>query len=103
MNSQDPFNKVPDRQRELFNKFSATATGHTAGDVIGAAINLLINAIRQSAPDWQKAEALFDEHLGISKQLLKDHYDSHGRKKGIFPYDQTIAVAHFMDPEKIRF
>ena len=103
MKSTDPLAAVPDPQRRLFEMFSAAASGFASDAVIGAAINLLINAIRQAAPEWNKAEPLFDDYLGKSKQLLKDHYDTHGRKRGIFPYDQTIVVEHFIDPERIRF
>jgi hypothetical protein len=46
-----------------------------------------------------QAEMTFDEVYGRSKQLLKNHYDAEGRKKGIFPYDQVIRPDRFIDPE----
>lgn len=80
-------------QRELFDRMSRAADGFTAEDVIGAAANMLINAVRQSQPTRAGAEARFDELFGRSKQVLVDHYDSLGRKRGIFPFDQIIEVS----------
>jgi hypothetical protein len=74
---------------------SQASSGFAMDDVIGAAANILINAIRQSQPTQAKAEIRFDELFGRSKQALVDHYDSLGRKRGIFPYDQVIEVPKF--------
>ncbi len=83
---------TPNRQRELFELISRASDGFSAEDVLGAAANMLINAVRQSQPTRARAETRFDELFGRSKQVLVDHYDSLGRKRGIFPYDQTIEV-----------
>jgi hypothetical protein len=83
---------TPNRQRELFDRMSKTADGYSAEDVIGAAANMLINAIRQSQPTRRQAEVRFDELFGRSKQVLVDHYDTLGRKRGVFPYDQVIEM-----------
>lgn len=91
--TKDPlYIATPNRQKELFDLMSKTAHGFTAEDVIGAAANLLINAIRQTQPTRRQAEVRFDELFGRSKQVLVDHYDTLGRKRGIFPYDQVINV-----------
>ncbi len=79
------------------------ASGRPHEDVVDAACNLLINAIRQKYSGWQAAEVMFDEHFGKSKQLLKNHYDAiNGRRKGIFPYDQVLSVPFFQDLDKHR-
>lgn len=92
--SKDPLTlATPNNQRELFQRLSKAADGFSAEDVIGAAANMLINAIRQSQPSRAQAEARFDELFGRSKAVLVDHYDTLGRKRGIFPYDQVIAAA----------
>lgn len=93
MSTKDPLAiATPDYQRELFGRFSKAADGFSAEDAIGAAVNVLINAIRQSQPTRGQAEVRFNELFGRSKQVLLDHYDSIGRKRGIFPYDQVISV-----------
>jgi hypothetical protein len=86
---------TPDATRELFNRLSSVSAGFSAEQVVGAAANLLINAIRQSQGTRQSAEVRFDEVFGQMKQILVNHYDSTGRKRGIFPYPQVIELAHF--------
>lgn len=96
MTTKDPLAlATPDNQRELFNRFSREANGFANEDAIGAAANILINAIRQSQPTRAQAEARFNELFGRSKQVLLDHYDSLGRKRGIFPYNQVIEASLF--------
>lgn len=96
MNTKDPLLlATPDYTRELFNRFSKAADGFSAEDAIGAAANVLINAIRQSQPTRAQAEKRFDELFGRSKQVLVNHYDTIGRKRGIFPYDQVIEMDVF--------
>ncbi len=99
MLSKDPIQlSGPSGQLELFNRYSHLANGFSANDVINAAMNIVINALRQSCATKGKAELSFDELFGQAKTLLMNHYDSTGRKKGIFPYDQIINVPHFIDP-----
>ena len=81
---------TPPTGRELFKRFSATCDGFPNDMIITATVNLLLNAIRQAYPSREAAERAFDELLGKSKGVLMSHYDSFGRKKGIFPYDQVI-------------
>lgn len=85
----------PEKQRELFRRFSEAADGFPIGDVISASANMLINSIRQSQPSRRQAELRFDELFGRCKQVLVDHYDSLGRKRGIFPFDQIVEMHHF--------
>ena len=100
-NPNDPLHgSAPDDSVELFRIMGKLAAGRPAEAVFNASSNLLINAIRQSAPDWRRAESLFDEIFGRSKQLLKNHYDMQGRRKGIFPFDQVIRPELFVDPDR---
>lgn len=63
---------------------------------MGAAANLLVNAIRQAYPTREKAAAAYDELVSkVKGQLIDQHYDATGRKKGLFPYNQVIEVPHF--------
>lgn len=91
MNTKDPLLKAStDAQKELFSRFCREASGFSTEAVTGAAVNVFINAIRQTYPTKKQAEVRFDELFGQLKQVLLNHYDSVERKKGIFPYDQTI-------------
>ncbi len=99
-NPNDPLrNTAPDVSLELFRALGKIVAGKPTEAVLNAASNLLINAIRQSAGNWHAAEIAFDEVFGRSKQVLKNHYDALGRKRGIFPFDQVIRPELFMDDE----
>lgn len=94
MNSKDPMLlATPDNTRILFDRMSRAADGFSADQVVGAAANLLVNGIRQSYASRQQAAARFDELSAQLKTMLMDHYDSTGRKKGIFPYPQEILMS----------
>lgn len=101
-NNKDPLRKSgPDQQLELFRKFAAVAHGFGVDDVLGAAINMLVNGTRQAHADRSHAEAAFNERVGKAKQMLLDHYDSvTGKRRNIFPFTQHIHAAHFTDKDK---
>jgi len=100
-NPNDPLPKFgAPGQRELFGQFTKVANGFSTEDVIGAAANLMVNAIRQAQPTRQKAEASYDELFGQIKSLLVSHYDSLGRKRGLFAYDQVIEVPYWDSRKK---
>lgn len=93
---KDPLRDTgPVSQEELFDRLAAVCHGFPAEAVHGAAVNLLINSLRQTYPTWDKCEIAFDEVFGQGKSILSNHYDSLGRKRGIFPYTQNIAMQHF--------
>lgn len=83
---------TPDNARELFNQFSQISHGFSTLDVVNAALNVLVNAIRQAEPTRQGAERVWDECVARSKGVLLDGYNSAGRKKGIYPYTQTLIA-----------
>lgn len=83
---------TPDAGRALFAAFSAAANGYPTSAAIDAAVNILVNAIRQDHTTRESAEKAFDELFGRIKQILVNHYDTLGRKRGIFPYDQHLQV-----------
>ena len=91
--TKDPLLRAtPDHARELFARFGQSANGFTTDDVVTAAVNMLLNAIRQRCKTQAEAERAFDEIFGRSKQVLFNHYDTLGRKRGIFPYDQVVEM-----------
>ena len=96
-NPKDPLlNAGPAQQQELFRRFTAAAHGFSMEDVIGACMNVLINAIRQSNPTWSKASERFDEWMGRFKGILQQHYDTAtGKRRNVFPFHQTLQMEHF--------
>ena len=85
-----------DNGRVLFTTISQAAQGFSTQDVINAAAMLLVNAIREAHATRAQAGNAFDEMTARAKTFLLDkHYDSTGRKKGIFPYDHHIIAPHF--------
>jgi hypothetical protein len=98
----DPINNVEPAQLVLFKKLVEQARGHSAEQVAGAAANLIVNALRQTYPTRDAAEVAFNELFGKTKQILMDHYDSTGRKKGIFPYNQVIHAALVTEKDRIN-
>lgn len=96
INPKDPILKTgPKVEGELFRALSLCCDGFPSDIVINAAANMLINAVRQTKSTRIEAEKYMDELINRSKTILLDHhYDSVGRRKGIFPYDQYIFVEH---------
>ena len=88
----DPLNQRPDAERELFTCLSQMARGFEHDVVIGAAANVLLNAIRQNKATRHQAEVAFDELFGKLKAILVDHYDGAGRRRSVFPHPQTIEM-----------
>lgn len=97
-NPNDPLRKSgPDQQRELFTAFCKVAHGFSTEDAIGAAMNVLVNALRQAHGTQAAALARLDELVSGSKGLLAQHYDALGRRRNVFPFHQTIELPHFTD------
>lgn len=103
MNGKDPILQAPDTQRELFNRFSRAADGFMTEDAITAAVNVLINALRQAHHTRAAADARFNELMSKTRSLLMDHYDGSGKRKaGLFPFNQTIHAELFNDRDTIQ-
>jgi hypothetical protein len=97
----DPLNDAPGAARELAKRMSQVAAGFGYDDVVGAAANVLINALRQGCPKRADAERAIDELFGRSKQALLEHYDSvTGRRRSIFPHHQVITPQFFGNKNK---
>jgi len=95
INPKDPLSKediAPSNGRELFTQLSQVAHGFSAADVQSAAVNLLVNVVRQNHDTRYAAERAFDEIVGGAKNLLLEkHYDMVGKRRNIFPFDQVIV------------
>jgi hypothetical protein len=101
INPKDPLRKSgPDQQLELFNQYKRSANGFSNEDVVGAAMNVLVNALRQAHATKTAAETSFDEHMGRVKSLLLSHYDSTGKRRPTFVFNQNIEMPLFDDRNK---
>src|SRR6266566_1982183 len=92
-NTKDPMRHInADQERVLFEAFNKASAGHDYAQVAGAAMNLLVNTIRQSCATRQQAERAFDELVGRSKNLLMErHYDPvSNKRRNVFPHTQVV-------------
>ena len=88
----DPLLNNTDNARRLFKAFSEISHGFSTLDVVNASLNMVVNAVRQASTTQRNASEMWDELIARSKGLLMDGYDSTGRKKGIFPFTQTLTA-----------
>lgn len=94
-NPRDPLHASgPDAEKELFRALGKDCHGYPPEIVLGAAVNLVINALRQQHATKAGAERAFDEIAARSKRLLLDeHYDNLGhRRQGTFPFDVRVVM-----------
>jgi hypothetical protein len=101
-NAADPLlDTGPDKQKILFDAMVRACHGHSTDVVIGAALNILVNAVRQSAASKDAAERDYNEITGKGKTLLFQHYDSvNGRRRSIFPHTQIIEMPFLVDKDR---
>lgn len=101
-NPKDPLRDAgPPNDAELFRRFSEMSAGFPVDVVLRAAMNVVLNALRQAHSRRASAEKSFDELVGRSKHvLLEMHYDGMGNRRNIFPYDQKIELGDFFNKQK---
>lgn len=101
-NPADPLNDRPPAAVDLLRIVGREMNGVPADIVEDVAVNLLVNAIRQTYPIRHLAEARYDELVGKAKQVLLDHYDgATGKRRAIFPHTQHIIARLLSDTDKI--
>lgn len=100
----DPLRNLQGQEEMLFRIFSQASVGKNADAVMGAAVNVLINAIRQNYPTRDGAEQKIDELFGRGKtMLLANHYDSvTGKRRSVIPHTQIVRMAYHMDEDETR-
>lgn len=98
----DPLVGLPEQERVLFEAFNNACRGKSYDAVLSAAMNVVINAIRQIESGRAEAEARYDELFGRGKTVLVDkHYDSvTGRRRNVFPHTQVVHMPHLVDVDK---
>lgn len=97
-NGVDPLTKVADTEHELFKRFSDVARGFPLEAVLGAALNMILNALRQSYKTRKSADDALVELHQKSRSMLSDHFDHRGERRSVFPFHQIIEL-----PDVIRF
>lgn len=101
----DPLVGLPEQERVLFEAFNNASRGRSYDAVLGAAINVIINAVRQIEAERSKAEARYNELFGKGKTILLDkHYDSvTGKRRNVFPHTQVVKMQyHHEDDDLMR-
>lgn len=102
MNPNDPLYNGPDYTRILFERLSNESVQFTHDHVIGAAGNLIINAIRQSHPNKTKAALALDELAYRMKEALMANYKTiNDERAPVFPFPQKIEVPLVVNPNYI--
>lgn len=93
-NNKDPLRTSgPDAEQELFRAFGQAATGYPFEIALGAALNIILNGVRQSEETREGARAKFDELVSKGRFiLLEKHYDAMGKRRNVFPFTQHIEV-----------
>lgn len=105
INPKDPLlASGPEQQRVLFDRYREASRDFPVDAVMGAAINLVVTALRQSRPSRQLAEQGFNEYAQKTLALLLEHYDSvTGKRKNIFPFTQVIQMGLHEEPDRINW
>jgi hypothetical protein len=99
--ASDPLGGLQGQEKILFDLFTGAASGKNLDAVLGAAVNLIINAVRQTYAKRSDAEARFDELFGRAKQiLLANHYDSvTGMRRSVFPHTQVVRMPFHLEDD----
>jgi hypothetical protein len=98
-NPKDPLHSQSDAEKTLFEALAKVCNGFTQEQVAGAALNLIVNAIRQGyATDKGALDAADAAHAAMRK-ILVAHYDNAGRRRNIFPFHQIVEMP-FVDLKK---
>lgn len=91
---QDPLLNAPDQQRACFNALShvCAAGKYDAASVVGAAMNLLANALRQSHVTRHGAIKRVDQLHAELREMVANNYGLGGnRLQAVYPFDQKIV------------
>lgn len=99
-NPNDPLLKVDDRERELFMQMTKVAASFPIELVIGAALNLVVNAVRQGHAAQRSALDSYDSVASRGREVLAGHYDAVGKRRNVFPFHQRVEVSLFDNRRK---
>ena len=101
--TSDPLDGAPKGARELFGNLSKVCHGFNNDDIIVAALNIVINAVRQNRARRIDAAELYDGAVTRGRHvLLEEHYDAAGRRRGVYPFHQVITPEPVTNLSKIK-
>lgn len=87
----------------LFEEFGRLCSGHPSDEVISAAMNIVLNVVRQHTAGRREAEATLNEVHGKAMSALLSHYDPvTNRRRSVVPFDQVLNVGHTQFQTTIR-
>jgi hypothetical protein len=98
-NPNDPLHQQADAEKHLFQALAKVCNGFSSEQVAGAALNLIVNAIRQGHASDKGALNAADAAHAAMRKILIGHYDNAGRRRNIFPFHQTVEMP-FLDLRK---
>lgn len=98
----DPLRQGPEAAKELLKRFGGDAEGFPADVVIDAAMNLLINAVRQTQGQRPQAHARVDQITARMHEIVDLHYDAVTQKRrSVFAFDQTVQMVFTDDRKRV--
>lgn len=101
LTSTDPLRRGPEAAKELLRRFGGDADGFGADDVIDAAMNVLINAVRQTQGQSPQAHQRVDQIAARMHEIVDLHYDrATQRRRSVFAFDQTVQMILTDDRKK---
>lgn len=97
-----PRDNLDQRGRSLFDAFGAASAGRPLDEVISAAMNVILNGIRQNTPRRTDAIARLSDLHGQAMSALLVHYDATtNRRRSVVAFDQVISANHVSFPSVI--
>jgi hypothetical protein len=99
-NPKDPLHSNYEGPKELFERFAKASNGFPHEFVLDAALNVLINSVRQANSRRSGALKGFDEAVTKARAMLAEHYDGADNRRNIFPFHQVVEMAHFKNEQK---
>lgn len=100
----DPLPKnLPDYGRELFDRFGKAADGFASDAIISAAINLLVQVMRENYGKRDEVERRIDELAAKWKELTFRFYDPvTNRRRSNIPFTQRVTPPTLIIKDLLR-
>lgn len=94
---------APDHGRVLFAKFEQAADGHSTDQIIFAAINVLVKALRETYGKRTEVENRIDDLFGRLKTSIFRFYDPvTNQRRSTIPFTQRVSLPLIIDKEKLH-
>ena len=101
MGTKDPLlDMAAEGQIRLMQKFGKLASGSSQEVVMGAALNIITNALRQTYPNRLQAVSRYEELIARGREILAEQYNAAGKRKEGVPFTQHIHVPLLKDIDK---